>query len=104
MQVETETAPVMESQEVKMPEASTPEFTDPLFRNVGTAEPTFPSYNYNDDDVFNKMVNEPSINRSSEVMSATQTKAPVTLEEEPNNAVYYELKDDVFDIFHGLAD
>lgn len=104
MQVETETAPVMESQEVKIPEASTPEFTDPLFRNVGTAEPTFPSYNYNDDDVFNKMVNEPSINRSSEVMSATQTKAPVTLEEEPNNAVYYELKDDVFDIFHGLAD
>lgn len=104
MQVETETAPVMESQEVKMPEASTPEFTDPLFRNVGTAEPTFPSYNYNDDDVFNKMVNEPSINRSSDVMSATQTKAPVTLEEEPNNAVYYELKDDVFDIFHGLAD
>ena len=104
MQVETETAPVMESQEVKMPEASTPEFTDPLFRNVGTAEPTFPSYNYNDDDVFNKMVNEPSINRSSEVMSATQTKAPVTLEEEPNNAVYYELKDDVFDIFHGVAD
>jgi cell division protein FtsZ len=103
MQMETETAPVMESQETTMPEASTPEFTDPIFRNMGTAEPTFPSYNYNDDDDFFKMVNEPSINRN-EVMAAAQAKSPVTLEEEPNNAVYYELKDDVFDVFHGLAD
>lgn len=103
-QEEPVTAPVMESQEFTMPETSTPEFTDPLFRNVGTPEPTYPSYNYNDDDIFNKMVNEPSINRSNEVMTSAQVKAPVTLEEEPNNAVYYELKDDVFDVFHGLAD
>ncbi len=103
-QEEPSTAPVMESQEFTMPEASTPEFTDPLFRNVETPEPTYPSFNYNDDDIFNKMVNEPSINRNNEVMTSAQVKAPVTLEEEPNNAVYYELKDDVFDVFHGLAD
>ena len=103
MQVENEVAPVMENQNVTMPEASTPEFTDPIFRSLETSEPSYPSYNYNDDDIFNKMVNEPSINRN-EVMAAAQAKAPVTLEEEPNNAVYYELKDDVFDIFHGLAD
>ncbi len=103
-QEEPATAPVMESQEFTMPEASTPEFTDPLFRNVETPEPTYPSFNYNDDDIFNKMVNEPSINRNNEVMTSAQVKAPVTLEEEPNNAVYYELKDDVFDVFHGLAD
>jgi cell division protein FtsZ len=103
MQVETEVAPVMEDQKTTMPEIATPEFTDPIFRSLETNEPAYPSYNYNDDDIFNKMVNEPSINRN-EVMAATQAKAPVTLEEEPNNAVYYELKDDVFDIFHGLAD
>lgn len=103
-QEEPATAPVMESQEFTMPEASTPEFTDPLFRNVETPDPTYPSFNYNDDDIFNKMVNEPSINRNNEVMTSAQVKAPVTLEEEPNNAVYYELKDDVFDVFHGLAD
>lgn len=105
-QVEMDSTPDMEHQEMTMPEAATPEFTDPLFKPAEAVETTFPAFNtfnYNDDDVFNKMVNEPSINRN-EVMAAAQTRTPVTLEEEPNNAVYYELKDDVFDIFHGLAD
>ena len=69
---------------------------------------TFPSHNepfanlnYDDDDTFNRMVNQPTITRDETVFS-TQNKTQVAVEE-PNNA-YYELKDDVFDVFHGLAD
>ena len=102
-QEEQELAPVMETEET----ATTPKFTDPVFKSFEPVDTSFQPFNssnnYNDDDVFINMVNEPAINRN-EVMAAAQAKAPVTLEEEPNNAVYYELKDDVFDIFHGLAD
>ena len=58
--------------------------------------------NWDNDDVFNKMVNEPSINRS-EVFAATQSKTQVAVEE-PASAVYYELPDDTYDVFHGMAD
>ena len=57
---------------------------------------------YNNDDIFTKMVNEPSINRS-EVFSTQQSRPQVAVEE-VNNAAYYELKDDTFDVFHGFAD
>ena len=95
--------------------------SDPLFpetRNMETAftpaEPqiSFPSndnsdlfkgVDYNNDDDFFRMVNQPTINRSGDVFSASQSKPQVAVEE-ANNAVYYELKDDTFDVFHGFAD
>ena len=95
--------------------------SDPLFpetRNMETAftpaEPqiSFPSndnsdlfkgVDYNNDDDFFRMVNQPTINRSGDVFSASQNKPQVAVEE-ANNAVYYELKDDTFDVFHGFAD
>ena len=95
--------------------------SDPLFpetRNMETAftpaEPqiSFPSndnsdlfkgVDYNNDDDFYRMVNQPTINRSGDVFSASQNKPQVAVEE-ANNAVYYELKDDTFDVFHGFAD
>ena len=60
------------------------------------------SINYDDDDMFSKLVNEPSISRSSDIFAAAQNKTQVAVEEP--NAVYYELKDDTFDVFHGFAD
>ena len=95
--------------------------SDPLFpetRNMemsfSPAEPqiSFPSndnsdlfkgVDYNNDDDFFRMVNQPTINRSGDVFSASQNKPQVAVEE-ANNAVYYELKDDTFDVFHGFAD
>lgn len=95
--------------------------SDPLFpetRNMemsfSPAEPqiSFPSndnsdlfkgVDYNNDDDFFRMVNQPTINRSGDVFSASQNKPQVAVEE-ANNEVYYELKDDTFDVFHGFAD
>jgi cell division protein FtsZ len=62
----------------------------------------FGNINWDNDEVFNKMVNEPSINRS-EVFAAAQSKTQVAVEE-PASAVYYELPDDTYDVFHGMAD
>ena len=95
--------------------------TDSLFPNVRNTEmsftPTepqistpsndsselFKGIDYDNDDDFFKMVNQPAINRSSDVFAATsQNKTQVAVEEP--NAVYYELKDDTFDVFHGFAD
>jgi len=63
----------------------------------------FKGVDYNNDDDFYRMVNQPTINRSGDVFSASQNKPQVAVEE-ANNAVYYELKDDTFDVFHGFAD
>lgn len=71
------------------------------FPNTDAAE-IFKGIDYNNDDDFYKMVNQPTINRSGDVFS-TQSKPQVAVEE-ANNAVYYELKDDTFDVFHGFAD
>lgn len=71
-----------------------------LFNFTSHNEP-FANFNYDDDETFNRMVNEPTITRD-ETVFATQNKTQVAVEE-PNNA-YYELKDDVFDVFHGFAD
>jgi cell division protein FtsZ len=59
------------------------------------------SDDYNDDSIFERMVEQPAINRN-EMMTAMNQ--PQTMVEEPSNAVYYELPDDIHDIFHGLAD
>ena len=59
--------------------------------------------NYDNEVNFNNMVNTPAILRREERMNAAQNRANVTVEE-PVNAVYYELKDDVDDVFHGFAD
>ena len=69
--------------------------------DFGSHNEPFNTLNYDDDDTFNRMVNEPTITRDETVFS-TQNKTQVAVEEQ-NNA-YYELKDDVFDVFHGLAD
>jgi cell division protein FtsZ len=95
--------------------------TDSLFPNVRNTEMSFtpaepqisaPSnesselfkgIDYDNDDDFYKMVNQPAINRNSDVFAAaSQNKTQVAVEEP--NAVYYELKDDTFDVFHGFAD
>ena len=76
-----------------------PQITIP---NNDTSE-LFKGIDYNNDDDFFKMVNQPAINRSSDVFSTAQSKPQVAVEE-PSNAVYYELKDDTFDVFHGFAD
>ena len=95
--------------------------TDSLFPNVRNTEMSFtpaepqistPSnesselfkgIDYDNDDDFYKMVNQPAINRNSDVFAAASQNKPQVAVEEPN-AVYYELKDDTFDVFHGFAD
>lgn len=62
---------------------------------------TQPNDDYSNDDIFNTMVNTPAINRNDVFASKTMTQTRV---EEANNEVYFELHDDVQDIFHGLAD
>lgn len=71
-----------------------------LFNFSSNNEP-FNNFNYDDDETFNRMVNQPTITRDETVFSS-QNKTQVAVEE-PNNA-YYELKDDVYDVFHGFAD
>ncbi len=77
----------------------------PLFDNLGFPQPSNDSFSpidYNDESVFSTIVNTPTINRT-ELFTSSQNRAQVTVEE-ANNAVLYELKDDVDDVFHGFAD
>ena len=77
----------------------------PLFDNLGFPQPSngsFSPIDYNDESVFSTIVNTPTINRT-ELFTSSQNRAQVTVEE-ANNAVLYELKDDVDDVFHGFAD
>jgi cell division protein FtsZ len=74
--------------------------------NFGSDSPfpinaTQPNDDYNSDDIFINMVNTPAIKRSDIFASQSMTQTKV---EEANNEVYFELHDDVKDIFHGLAD
>ena len=94
LEPETPAAPVFSDTVERSSESSN------LFNFSSHNEP-FANFNYDDDETFNRMVNEPTITRDETVFS-TQNKTQVAVEE-PNNA-YYELKDDVFDVFHGLAD
>lgn len=82
------------------PVITTPDNTRDIFGSNGFSAPTI---NYDNDDIFSNMVNQPAISRNSDVFSTAQSKAQVAVEE-ANNAVYYELKDDTFDVFHGFAD
>ncbi len=94
LEPETPSAPVFSDTVERSSESSN------LFNFTSHNEP-FANFNYDDDETFNRMVNEPTITRD-ETVFATQNKTQVAVEE-PNNA-YYELKDDVFDVFHGFAD
>ena len=83
-------------------ENAAPSITDFHFPDLSSQNtPNFNGGDYDDDDIFSKMVSEPAINRN-ELLASAQNKTQTTVEEP--NAVYYELKDDVFDVFHGLAD
>ena len=94
--------PAIEGQNTDF-ESNIPEITDFHFPDL-TADntPGFNGGDYDNDEIFAKMVGEPAINRN-ELLASAQSKTQTTVEE-PSNAVYYELKDDVFDVFHGLAD
>ncbi len=84
-------------------EPNTPLVTDFHFPDLSADNTSnFNGGDYDDDEIFAKMVGEPAINRN-ELLASAQNKTQTAVEE-PNNAVYYELKDDVFDVFHGLAD
>lgn len=100
--------PVQKPEEVQTPvfNQGTPTVTDDPFNIFpdSTSSPFSDTANnddYNDDDIFFKKVGEPAINRSEMAAALNRTQ---TMVEEPANAVYYELPDDVHDIFHGLAD
>jgi cell division protein FtsZ len=95
LEPETPSAPTFSTDTVERSSESSNLFTFPSHN-----EP-FANLNYDDDDTFNRMVNQPTITRDETVFS-TQNKTQVAVEE-PNNA-YYELKDDVYDVFHGFAD
>ena len=84
-------------------ESNTPSITDFQFPDLSSQNTSnFNGGDYDDDKIFEGMVNVPAINRN-ELLASAQNQTHTTVEE-PNNAVYYELKDDVFDVFHGLAD
>ena len=94
--------PAIENQNTDF-ESNIPEITDFHFPDPTTDNtPGFNGGDYDNDEIFAKMVGEPAINRN-ELLASAQSKTQTTVEE-PSNAVYYELKDDVFDVFHGLAD
>lgn len=61
-----------------------------------------PKVDYTNDDVFNDWVNKPAINRDV-LFKSTQNEVQVAVEE-PASAEYYELQDDVNDVFRGFAD
>ena len=84
--------------EADVPSITDFHFSEPSIENTSN----FNGGNYDDDDIFAQMVGVPAINRN-ELLASAQNKTQTTVEE-PSNAVYYELKDDVFDVFHGLAD
>ena len=83
-------------------ENATPSVTDFQFPDLSSENtPNFNGGDYDDDEIFAKMVGEPAIKRN-ELLASAQNKTQTAVEEP--SAVYYELKDDVFDVFHGLAD
>ena len=83
-------------------EAAIPSVTDFHFPDPSTENTSnFNGGDYDNDDIFTRMVSEPAINRN-ELLASAQNKTQTAVEEP--SAVYYELKDDVFDVFHGLAD
>ncbi|MBR4912928.1 MAG: cell division protein FtsZ [Bacteroidales bacterium] len=83
-------------------EADIPSVTDFHFPDSSSQNNSnFNGGDYDDDEIFARMVGEPAINRN-ELLASTQNKTQTAVEEP--SAVYYELKDDVFDVFHGLAD
>ena len=92
-----------EPNNLEMTTPSGPQFTMPkddssfVFGNNND-----PFVNWDNDDVFNRMVKEPAINRS-ELFAASQNKTQVAVED-PVSPVYYELPDDTYDVFHGMAD
>lgn len=107
---EEEPVIVMENQmEEPIPSPFEPEpFTLPVDNrsNFSSNSPfpinaTQPNDDYNSDDIFINMVNTPAIKRTDIFASQAMTQTKV---EEANNEVYFELHDDVKDIFHGLAD
>ena len=83
-------------------ETDIPSVTDFHFPDLSSQNtPNFNGGDYDNDDIFTRMVSEPAINRN-ELLASAQNKTQTAVEEP--SAVYYELKDDVFDVFHGLAD
>ena len=82
-------------------EAAIPDVTDFHFPDPSENTSNFNGGDYDNDDIFTRMVSEPAINRN-ELLASAQNKTQTAVEEP--SAVYYELKDDVFDVFHGLAD
>lgn len=85
-------------------EPNKPTFPDFQFPDLSSGNTSnFNNGDYDDDEIFAKMVGEPAIKRDEQLFASAQNKTQTTVEE-PSNAVYYELKDDVFDVFHGLAD
>ena len=82
-------------------EAAIPDVTDFHFPDPAENTSNFNGGDYDNDDIFTRMVSEPAINRN-ELLASAQNKTQTAVEEP--SAVYYELKDDVFDVFHGLAD
>ena len=83
-------------------EADIPPVTDFHFPDLSSQDtPNFNGGDYDNDEIFARMVGEPAINRN-ELLASAQNKTQTAVEEP--SAVYYELKDDVFDVFHGLAD
>ena len=108
----TETQPIEAEKEPVIADPTFPDmrsmetpFTpaEPISIHNNDTSELFKGIDYDNDDDFFKMVNQPAINRSSDVFSTVQSKPQVAVEE-PSNAVYYELKDDTFDVFHGFAD
>ena len=111
-QMVTETQPIEAEKDPVIAEPTFPDmrsmetpFTpaEPISIHNNDTSELFKGIDYDNDDDFFKMVNQPAINRSSDVFSTAQSKPQVAVEE-PSNAVYYELKDDTFDVFHGFAD
>jgi len=106
---EQESSPAIDTQKaddntVEAPAVSEPQIT---FQNDNVSAFGHDNYtpepiNFDDDNVFNSLVNNPAISRS-EVFADSQKQTQVAVEE-ANNAVYYELKDDAFDVFKGFAD
>lgn len=79
--------------------------TQPTFTPTPNAEPQNTPFSFDDyenDSNFQTLVEQPAITRTGKYM-ANQNKAQVTIEE-PVSSVYYELQDDVNDVFRGFAD
>ena len=70
--------------------------------NNENTQPEFLNPSWEDDKTFEQYVNTPSALRNN-VFNNVQNKVLTTVEE-PASAVYYDLQDDVNDVFRGLAD